>query len=172
MPSYYPPPRPISPGVTPLAGINVAPDHGYTTVSSVATGPKYDFANGEDDDNKDEDSEPLPAVPTEIYKVDRWYDPALYTYDFQPSGMGVLPEDRLADGKTDPWRKYCFVVIRDLPQAHEKRKPFFLITVKSKFLLKACKVAVGEVAGVSWNAIPLEVCLVLRKTYYLTDLSL
>ena len=172
MPSYCPPPQLISPGVTPSAGINVAPDYGYATVSSVATGTKYDFANGEDDYNKDEDSEPVPVVPTEIYKVDRWYDPALYTHDFRPSETDVLPEDRLADGKTDPWRKYCFVVIRDLPQAHEERKPYFLITVKSKFLLKACKVAVGEVAGVSWNAIPLEVCLISTKTYYHTDLSL
>jgi len=105
------------------------------------------------------DSEPAPAVPLDVTKVDHFMDKRTMRWEYQASGVDVVPEHRSAPtGQNDPWKRSCFVVVREFP-ADEKHQPYFRIIVKSKFLLKACKETVGEIPGISWNTIPMEVGL-------------
>jgi hypothetical protein len=74
------------------------------------------------------------------------------------SSSNVIPELRSlpSDGKDDPWVGFCFIVIRTIPQQEDKDITFKVV-IKSPYLLKACKDVIQEIAGLSWNAIPLEV---------------
>ena len=78
----------------------------------------------------------------------------------------MIPELRSlpADGKDDPWVGFCFIVIRTLPQQDDKDITFKVV-IKSPYLLKACKDVIQEIAGLSWNAIPLEVFPSFDSTY-------
>ena len=82
--------------------------------------------------------------------------------DFDPytknSGFNVIPELRPlpSEGKDDSWAGFCFIVIRTVLQ-QEDRDITFEVAIKSPYLLKAYKDVIQEIAGLSWNSIPLEV---------------
>lgn len=101
---------------------------------------------------------PLPIANLKIKRVDHFYSRWGKKWKYQNSGSDAIPELRTipSEGKDDPWQQYCFVVVREIPR-EEGQEPHFKIVVKSQYLLKACKDVIGEVLGVSWNAIPLEV---------------
>ena len=88
-----------------------------------------------------------------LYKQDTNSDP-----QSKNSGSNVIPELRPlpSEGKEDPWASFCFVVIRTLPQQEDKDITFRVV-IKSSYLLTAGKDVIQEVAGLSWNSIPLEV---------------
>ncbi|KIJ54631.1 hypothetical protein M422DRAFT_41879 [Sphaerobolus stellatus SS14] len=112
-----------------------------------------------------EESNTTLQIPSEIQgpltlkvkKVDHFFSKWTKKWKYQDSGSKVIPELRplATDGKDDPWKPYSFVVVRELPE--NGRPPYFRITIKSPYLLKACMEVVGEVPGLSWNSIPMEV---------------
>ncbi|KAF8587999.1 P-loop containing nucleoside triphosphate hydrolase protein [Ramaria rubella] len=97
-----------------------------------------------------------PALNLKVKKVDHFYSRWSKKWKYQNSGSNAIPELRPlpVEGKDDPWQQYCFVVIREIPREDEDTS--FRIVVKSPYLLKACKDVIGEVQGVSWNAVPLQ----------------
>jgi len=103
---------------------------------------------------------PTPIAHLKVKKVDHFFSRWSKKWKYSNSGANVIPELRPlpSEGKDDPWREYCFVVVREIPDDKEGL-PYFKIVVKSPYLLKACKEVIGEVQGVSWNALPLEVRL-------------
>ncbi|KAF8530383.1 P-loop containing nucleoside triphosphate hydrolase protein [Hysterangium stoloniferum] len=100
---------------------------------------------------------PPPTAYLKVKKVDHFYSRWAKKWKYTTSGSNVIPEMRPlpSEGKDDPWQQFCFVVVREIP-LDPLVSPYFQIVVKSSYLLKACKDVVGEVEGVSWNAIPLE----------------
>ena len=100
----------------------------------------------------------LPKPNLKVKRVDHFYSRWSNKWKYRDSSSSIIPEIRLlpSDGKDDPWKEYCFVVIRRIPQ-EDIEEPRFSIVVKSPYLLKACKDVIGKVASVSWNAVPLEV---------------
>jgi hypothetical protein len=94
--------------------------------------------------------------------------------DFDPysqnSGSDVIPELRPlpSEGKDDPWVGFCFIVKRTVPQQEDKDITFKVI-IKSPYLLKACKDVIKEIAGLSWNSIPLEVLSSSIPLYFLNE---
>lgn len=75
---------------------------------------------------------------------------------------------------SDPWEKFCFVVVRKFPDPNRQAKEgdfTFQIVLKSPYLLKACKDVIGQVPGISWTAEPLEVLSPSALHKSLADLS-
>lgn len=105
----------------------------------------------------------LPPPALKVKKVDYFYSRWSKKWKYQNSGSNVVPEVMTtlpaADGKDDTWQAFCFVVVRKMPnvQVGKEAEPYFRIVVKSPYLLKACVDVVGEIPGLSWNAVPLEV---------------
>ena len=102
---------------------------------------------------------PLPAPNLKIKRVDHFYSRWSKKWKYQNSGSYAIPEAMAppsSEGKDDPWHQFCLVVVREIPQ-NGMLDPYFKVVVKSQYLLKACKDVIGEVQGVSWNVVPLEV---------------
>lgn len=64
-------------------------------------------------------------------------------------------------GKEDLWTQFCFIVVRMVPQPEDEGISYKVV-VKSPYLLTACKDVIQDVPGLSWNSVPLEVCLFVR----------
>ncbi|KIJ54637.1 hypothetical protein M422DRAFT_24545 [Sphaerobolus stellatus SS14] len=98
-------------------------------------------------------------LTTKVKKVDHFFSKWSQKWKYENSGAKVIPELRpLATDsgeKDDPWKQYCFVVVREVPD--DGRPAYFKVVIKSPYLLKACVEVVGEVPGLSWNSVPMEV---------------
>lgn len=100
---------------------------------------------------------PLQPAPLKIKKVDHFYSRWQKKWKYTTTGSNIIPEMRLVPSDVkDEWQQFCFVVVREIPD-DPKLSPYFRIVVKSSYLLQACKDVIGEVVGVSWNAVPLTV---------------
>jgi hypothetical protein len=55
----------------------------------------------------------------------------------------------------DAWKEYSFVIVRVINQV-EGIEPTYKITVKSEYILKACKDVIQSWPGISWHSDPLE----------------
>jgi hypothetical protein len=110
---------------------------------------------------------PLPPPTLKVKRVDYYYSRWSRKWKYQNSGSNVIPELRPlpSDGKEDPWQEFCFVVIRTIPKSEQNLEPTFKVVVKSQYLLKACKDVIQQVAGLSWNAISLELDPQLLLTF-------
>ncbi|OSX56736.1 hypothetical protein POSPLADRAFT_1050435 [Postia placenta MAD-698-R-SB12] len=65
----------------------------------------------------------------------------------------------------DPWRSFCFVVIRTIPIKHGA-EPTFHIVVKSPVLRAICRDVMQFIKGVSWSDEPLQLSPDLFITFY------
>lgn len=102
------------------------------------------------------------APPTlKFKKFDHFYSWWSRTWKYEKMGANVIPELRsqaVNNGADDPWAEWAFVVVREVPREEDKAS-YFKITIKSPYLLQAFKDVMKEIVGISWNTIPLVVCL-------------
>lgn len=140
----------------------------YPIFASASTDPEK--ATVGDEESTDQATQatsvqaPAPLPTLKVKKVDHFYSRWSKKWKYQNSGSNVIPELRPlpSDGKDDPWQEFCFVIVREIPNDGQS-SPYFKFVIKSPYLLKACKDVIGEVQGVSWNAIPLEVSNVVNE---------
>lgn len=71
----------------------------------------------------------------------------------------------LQSGNNDPWKDYCFVIVRKIPR-HENMEPTFKFVIKSGYILKACKDVIQSWPGISWNSDPLELDPEIFLTFF------
>lgn len=107
-------------------------------------------------------STPLAPVNLKVKRVDHYYSWWSRSWKYKNMGEHVKPE-KLPAGVTsstndnDPWKSFCFVVIRSLPKKEDEGEPSFKVVIKSSYLLKACKDVMQKIPGISWNVDSLQV---------------
>ncbi|KAJ7097392.1 hypothetical protein C8R44DRAFT_843635 [Mycena epipterygia] len=102
--------------------------------------------------------EPLPPASTKIKRVDYFFSRWSKAWKYKNMNSKVTVERLpiLGGEGDDPWKDYCFVVVRTIPQ-HDNQQPTFQIIIKSEYLVKACQDVIQTWPGISWNAEPLAV---------------
>lgn len=105
---------------------------------------------------------PLPPPCLKVKKVDHYFSRWQKKWKYENTGTNIIPELRhlpeTSGGSDDPWQGFCFVVIREIPREQDK-DPYYKVQIKSPYLSQACKEVIKEMVGLSWNAIPLQVCV-------------
>ncbi|GJJ06516.1 hypothetical protein Clacol_000708 [Clathrus columnatus] len=130
----------------------------------------HGYNNEKVEDARTESDGTLPPQPIEpaylkIKKVDHYYSRWQKKWKYANTGSNVIPEMRVAPSDSkDEWQQFCFVVVREIPDGADI-PPYFRIVVKSPYLLRACKEVVGEVVGVSWTVVPLQLDPKLLMTF-------
>lgn len=122
---------------------------------------------------------PAPLAPPnlKVKRVDHYWSTWAKSWKYRTTGSGVVAEAVRPVGNgtdSDPWEKFCFVVVRKFPDPNRQAKEgdfTFQIVLKSPYLLKACKDVIGQVPGISWTAEPLEVLSPSAPHISLADLS-
>ncbi|KAH9925055.1 P-loop containing nucleoside triphosphate hydrolase protein [Epithele typhae] len=105
---------------------------------------------------------PLPPPNLKVKRVDHYWSSWSKSWKYRNTGSGVVAEVAHPVGNgsdNDPWQSFCFVVVRKMPEEHQKLMnpdPTFQVVVKSPYLLKACKDVMGDINGLSWTTEPLE----------------
>ncbi|GJE93103.1 ATPase family AAA domain-containing protein [Phanerochaete sordida] len=113
-------------------------------------------------------SVPLLPPNLKVKRVDYYYSKWSKTWKYKNMGDKVSPEFVPVGASTsdnDPWGTFCFVVVRTLPSNPEEGEPTFQLTIKSPYLLKACKDVMQTIPGISWNNDPLELNPQLLLTF-------
>ncbi|KAH8103842.1 P-loop containing nucleoside triphosphate hydrolase protein [Cristinia sonorae] len=111
-------------------------------------------------------SPPVPLVPLTLkvkrvdYYFSKWYNMWKYKNTGSKVTADMVQNPAVAGGAwsaaaNDPWKDFCFVVVRTLPQ-QEGMDTRFRVVIKSPYLLAACKHAIGTVPNIVWTAEPLE----------------
>ncbi|OBZ76844.1 ATPase family AAA domain-containing protein 3B [Grifola frondosa] len=105
---------------------------------------------------------PAPAPNLKVKRVDYYYSNWSKSWKYRNTGSKVTPEAIRPLGgpdNNDPWQSFCFVVVRKMPKSQDIEQgaePTFQVTIKSPYLLKACKDVIQNIPGLSWTAEPLE----------------
>ncbi|KAJ7873513.1 hypothetical protein B0H14DRAFT_2719773 [Mycena olivaceomarginata] len=104
---------------------------------------------------------PLPPASSKIKRVDyfysRWREE--WKYRDMNSWFTVETLPGFESERNDPWKDYCFVVVRTIPRQErtgQPKLPTFEIVIKSEYLLKACQDVILTWPGVSWNTDPVK----------------
>jgi len=115
---------------------------------------------------------PLQPLTLKFKRLDFYYSGWGRQWKYKNMNSKVTVENRSVakggHGDNDPWKEFCFVVVRTLPDPKDQiGKPTFKVVIKSPYILKACKDVIKSWTGISWNSEPLE----LEPEIFVTFLS-
>jgi hypothetical protein len=103
---------------------------------------------------------PLQPPTLKFKRLDFYYSGWSRQWKYKNMNAKVSVENRSmkgSQGDNDPWKEFCFVVVRTMPDPKDGiSKPTFKVVVKSPYILKACKDVIKAWTGISWNSEPLE----------------
>jgi hypothetical protein len=103
---------------------------------------------------------PLQAPTLKFKRLDFYYSGWGRQWKYKNMNAKVSVENRPmkgSHGDNDPWKEFCFVVVRTMPDPKDQiSKPTFKVVIKSPYILKACKDVIQALSGISWNSEPLE----------------
>ncbi|KAH9834771.1 P-loop containing nucleoside triphosphate hydrolase protein [Rhodofomes roseus] len=109
--------------------------------------------------------------PLQVKRVDHVYNVQTRTWAYEDTKAQIQPQvlsgGKMADG-SDAWQSYCFVVVRKIPPPNSAPglEPTVVVSIKSPYLLAACKNVVGTVPTISWTVDPLELSIDLLISFF------
>jgi len=111
------------------------------------------------------------SQPTfQVKRVDHVYNMQTRMWTYEDTKVldepQILHGGKMSDG-SDAWQSYCFVVVRKIPpQTAPGTEPTVSLTIKSPYLITACKNVIGAVATMSWTVDPLELSIDLLIAFF------
>ncbi|KAH9931582.1 uncharacterized protein B0H18DRAFT_1208889 [Fomitopsis serialis] len=107
----------------------------------------------------------------QVKRVDHVYNMMTRMWTYEDTKVLVEPQilrgGKMSDG-SDAWQSYCFVVVRKIPPGNSSpgTEPTVSLTIKSPYLVAACKNVIGDVPTMSWTVDPLELSTDLLIAFF------